>query len=71
MKGILFISVVGQCTLALVDKPESYPDWKQWKNEDDVISLMNTVKNLSFSKPVQNVDQLRASQTSKSWQASW
>ena len=50
MKGMMFISVVGQCTLALVNKLESHPDWKQWKDEDDVVSLNNAIKNLSFSK---------------------
>ena len=47
---MMFISVVGQCTLALVNKLESHPYWKQWKEEDDVVSLNNAIKNLSFSK---------------------
>ena len=45
----MFVIIKGQCSLMMKNKVESMTDYKKWEEDDDVIGLLNGLKELSFS----------------------
>ena len=48
-KGKVFLLIKGQCHSAMSDKLESMPKYRQALQEDDVVQLLKTVKELVYS----------------------
>ena len=48
-KSKVFVIIKGQCSLAMKNKVESMTDYSTWEQGDDVIALLNAIKELSFS----------------------
>lgn len=54
-KAKVFVIIKGQCTLTMKNKLESMKDYATWEKTDDVIQLLNCLKELAFtSVEVQN-----------------
>ena len=50
IKAISFVTVHGQCTLAMRNKVEAEQGFKTWKSDDNVIALLDAIKDLAFAK---------------------
>jgi hypothetical protein len=48
-KAKVFVIIKGQCNLTIKNKLENNSDYKDWEKNDDVIKLLETLKELSFS----------------------
>ena len=47
-KAKVFVIIMGQCVLAMRNKLESKSEFEKWEEEDDVVSLLKAIKQLSF-----------------------
>ena len=48
-KSKVFHVIMSQCTLAMKNKIETLPEYKQFETDDDVIALLGTMKELVYS----------------------
>ena len=48
-KAKVFVIIKGQCTLTMKNKVESMKDYASWERDDDVIKLLNALKELAFT----------------------
>ena len=48
-KAKVFVIIKGQCTLTMKNKLESMKDYAEWETTDDVIKLLNCLKELAFT----------------------
>ena len=48
-KAKVFVIIKGQCSLSMKNKVESMTNYKTWEKSDDVIKLLEALKELSFS----------------------
>ena len=48
-KAKVFVIIKGQCTLSMKNKIENTTDYSKWEKDDDVIKLLNALKEQAFS----------------------
>ena len=48
-KAKVFVIIKGQCSLTMKNKVKSMKGYKDWEKDDNVVKLLNALKDLSFS----------------------